>query len=1855
MHPKKNTQTHYLIFIILFLLMISFLIPFLFSKKNISISNSSYNPDISPTETVYPSGTGPKLQVIEHAKGIRNDHNIQNDTSIYWTIPSKWTGENATLTVSNLTAKNNKDLKSVADGGHLSDNWCNSSGNYLDTRELDGTSWDLRWGQFNLLDADLYFNTSAHQDSITNLHVHLEVSTSNLGGSDYLDIQLQKESSGYDLIQKITSNGNFIIDKDFSSNPADYVNPDGRMCINFYAPSGSSLLAKHVSIDYVYINVTAGRKMVSPFQVNLNVNGTSFIGTWNDSFAILHGPWNSGQISFFFDCNNLYSVSFNVRTNLWINKTNYANSTYIRGSGDVPIDHYWRINFNAIGASVSFQYQNFMVLHPKIWTYINATSPSGPASPISGSYLENSTIYVYFSIYESGAWEFYCNSPNIISAIHVINNSQEVYTANISETLNISCDLIQSGISGNFNLTIYNGTTIVHQEFVSSSGTSVIFTPWTIYNDSLNNGIYKIIISWKNSTAIGYAKRSITVIYPTELINYTISNSYFIGKELNIIVFYNNTFHLNGFLENGIIGANLNYVIKNSTVPNLDSGALTDLNNGNYSKTITLDYSIGNYTLIINASKKWYQNISRHFHFEIFAYNTSANISLPTINGIGKVYCNYTETVTFRLSYYNTSRGNYSFISGANISIYKNSNLVNHIYWRESITNKTYYIFLNSTSTDFVSSWDDINSNITISIHISKYSFISRTITINWDVRNTTALLIGNLTENRMSGEFGIKLNYTNTLLKSPISDYYSPIFHFIYNGSIYSTLKIQYLTSGLWNLSCIFNETLNVSYNVNVKVSSIGFVDTYWNFKLKIFVVKTVNYTFNITENIYYYQNLNFSIIYNRTHPILEGLDSAEISSSQFGLSVNNLGSGIYQVEVFTAHLLNVSHYKLYFLIKQINYQQINFSIQFNVINVTTNSHIINSTDPLFDGIHSQVFVNQSIIFCLTYNDTFRDEFVANSKISAQIVNLQGHLISSQFDLSSFSNYYLIKIDTLRVHASNYLLKIISKKQNYQESIIILNFTIKPYNSSLIIFRDHPQQGIVQLSSYVEWDHFQILFMTNFTGTFYYKFINYTDRINWGIARYVICKKGEDLQNRSNWLRNGTFYYDAGKKMFYTNAILLKYNNESYLPIGNYTVYVSNFARDCINQTVNFSLEIIPRLSGRIELYPIISITAGQPFLVKAKLYVDDSPYSGILKLYVTYKDKDGNVIDNETIILITDSNGISRKYVYVKDSCSKIIINIKFDGTFQYYPKISIEPFSLDHPIILTVEKPINIFPLIIVIIIASIGSLSAVIFVKTKLIDPKKAKKYELSIEKFNHFKDLASIICIILINKLKNQIEYRKILIDKGFDEKYWNAIDKKLTEFSGVGKKNNAALDIIHYDSIKILVDDGEYIRLALLLEEYPSEIILRSAVGFIQYFELTHYNLLKKSEYNKITDLENFLEKKFGLSYIVPYTISIPKLKSVKISVFQDTLINMAREISEEGYFYISDLYKKVIDESLIEGMIIFQTIQELITKSVFVPYEVSLKSHKKLVKSPEKYTTSKSEIDSYRLKIVSYTNKALNAIRKNDLNLALESYEKAAALAKQFNFREEWKHFLVKIEDIKAKIERSPAISPPISTPKPEIKSKYSVKIQSISTVKYRKEKNKEEVEKSETKEELIQQKQTKPPISPKPSDIEEIKTILTPKPAPKQEKYPKIKIDVTTIDDEIQNIEQEIQSIDRKISKMKTEREEDTLTPLEKALKFGIDVKDEDIFEISKEDEKEQDTDTPQIKIINKKIIKIAQEPETLPSERPLTLEDLNSLCPKCGAKISEKYLKLIIKGYEPECERCGFVLKLDNLKKY
>jgi len=1830
------------IFILLFMFIFSIIISNL-SNQVVSQQKPLQNITIFNNETVKDTGTGPSLLVLEDAWGTKNDYNVKNDTTVDWTIPASWYGKNFSVTVSNLTAKLSNDLKEVADGDYVATSGTEVNGSYLDTRTQGGNSWNLQWGWITRteLNADLFFYTLAYQNSITNLHIHLEISTTNCDNNDDLEIRLMDETSGYVLIDRITSGGSFIIDYDESTSPANYVDSNGRLWLKFFGASQDTSI-KTLSIDYAYINVTASREIVDPDTIVLTVNGTNITGDWNFATATLFGFWSPGICSFLFECDNSYSISFNTQTTLWINRSNTASSIYIRGSGNSPTIHYWRIDFNAVDASSSYQNQKFIILHTRKWSFINATGPSGPVSITPGTYRGNSTIPVSSSDYASGNWRFYCSSSNIISNLYIRKNGIDVNCINITDVVNISCDIIEPNIPGNFNLTIFNGTSIVHQELVISSGSNVVFTSWAVANDSNNNGIYEILVTWKNSTAIGYMKKFLTVIYPTDAINHSIGHIYFIGRSINMTIFYNDTF--NG---NGISGANLSYIIKNSTNPNIENGFLVDLSNGNYTNSISLSgYTMGNYTLIINASKKWYHNISLSFQIEIFAYNTSLNTSLPTINKVGYAYCYYSDTIKFEVNYYNTTNNNMSYIPGASVSIYKNSNPISTVFWQESTINKTYYIYLNSSNSDLVSTWNDINNNMTITVQISKYSFIPRSVDIEFDVRNSTAILNGNSTENKLSGRFDIIVNYTNNLLDRPISDYYSPSFQFMYNGTIYSSLKVNYLYNGLWNLSCIFNETTNVSYDVLIQVSLIGFIDTSWSLTLNIDVIHTINQTFNLTENVYFYHNVNFSIIYNRTYPTLLGLDNAEIISPKYTITIQNLGSGLYTVEIHTAYLLNVSHYKLYFIIKQTHYQQINFSIQFNIINITTNSTIIDSTDTQFDGNKSILFVNESVRFDIEYFDEIKSEFISNSMISVYILNSQGIPISSQFTISSYLTYYSIKIDTFGVNSGNYTLQIILQKQNYNKSILTLNLSIKPYITSLTLIRDHPQQGIIPLTHYIEWHHYQILFMSNFTGIFFNEFTNYTSNITWGFARYIICEKGKDPMFQSNWLRNGTFVYDIQKLYFYTSIIPLEYNNGSYLPVGNYTIYVSNYAKNCINQTLNFSLEIIPRLTGRIEVTQIPTVSVGQNFLIQIQLYVNNIPYSAHLRLIVISKSEDGSIIVNDTFLVSTDSSGIKRKYYQVPQGSNQIIINVEFLGEFRYYPGYSIEPFQLDNPVIIQVEQQFNPLPIILILIIVGIGSISAILYVKRKVIDTKKSKKMEMSLEKFNNFKDLTSIICILIIYKPNNELSYKKLLINKGLDSNYWDKINKTINEFSGTGKRSNAALDVIKFDSVKILIDDGEYIRLALLLEDYPSEMILRTTVDFIQYFELSHYNNLRKSEVNKINDIEDHLNKRFGLSYILPYSIAVHKLTSVKITTFQDTLINMARVCSMDGYFYISDLYRKVIDETLIEGMIIFQTIQELINKRIFVPHDVFKEKSKKLVKKIEEYEKSRNIIDDYRLKIVSLTNKALNAVRKNDYNTALVSYKEAAKLAKQYNFQEEWRRFLFKIEEIKTKIERIGDSIQPSKPLRPEISSKYSVKVKSFSKIKQKIDEQKvlKDQKQVPKKEKVVIKTKISELPPPEPVEIEEIKSILSLKTESKTTKYPEIKIDTEIFQADIEELDEEIESIEKEIKKSEKEKDE-ALTPLEKALKFGLNLRDEEIFEVGTESiESQFFSDVSEM--TDKKDVKDDITPDQI------TISDLKSICTVCHSKISIRILKLLIKGYEPECENCGAILKLKDL---
>jgi chromosome segregation ATPase len=366
--------------------------------------------------------------------------------------------------------------------------------------------------------------------------------------------------------------------------------------------------------------------------------------------------------------------------------------------------------------------------------------------------------------------------------------------------------------------------------------------------------------------------------------------------------------------------------------------------------------------------------------------------------------------------------------------------------------------------------------------------------------------------------------------------------------------------------------------------------------------------------------------------------------------------------------------------------------------------------------------------------------------------------------------------------------------------------------------------------------------------------------------------------------------------------------------------------------------------------------------------------------------------------------------------------------------------------------------------------------------------------------------------------------------------------------------------------------------------------------------------------------------------------------------------MNMARSISEEGYFYISDLYKKVIDETLIEGMIIFETIQELLNKRVFVPYEVKTKKGKKIVRKFEAFQKNTDPLTEYREIVVSLNNKALNAITRNDYEEAIKIYQKIADLARVSNLNQEWRAYRNKVEAMKVELARKPKTPKPKAAPRSEISTSYSVKVSSLSHLRNKYEK--EEKERQQLKEEedknsrrKISAKKEKKISEASPKEIEEIKKIISPKKETKSFEYPKLKTEVTSLEDEIDRLDSEIEEIDHEIKKKRRKESFEDLTPLEKALKFGLDLKDEEIFDSGQDNIRTEDED---IQIVDKKIVKIKQENIEEEEEKELNIYDLNNHCPNCQNHISTMNLKLIIKGYDPECDNCGKKLILKELIK-
>ncbi|MFX0139412.1 MAG: hypothetical protein ACFFDN_37575, partial [Candidatus Hodarchaeota archaeon] len=487
---------------------------------------------------------------------------------------------------------------------------------------------------------------------------------------------------------------------------------------------------------------------------NLNEIGNKTVTlTSNNSFSC-----NLTWTTLNFNNTNTDSVAYNVTkgVNYAIWKFNYTVSFPTPTYGETLYDY---------DVSIFKPNPSWNMIEALNSTNQNVTS--GIVEDSSKIYLSNNTA----PILTQGTWKFTCQNPLQSLVIQLNNSANAIYKPQSflhGEGVQVNAS-ISGTTNGVINLTIYNSTNAdVTSDWTPTNSST--FDGLVSFNltvpSSASTGNYTIQTVWTNESYAAINQTYILVVNSTELtmIDETqINNTHLIGTDLNITVYYNNTFG-----NSSISGANLTIKIFNETDHSLvlQDNLTARPTPGYYNYTLSTDNFVNaTYLIIINASKEWYNNASKETMFTLI-YNTSL-IRLEPTNILTSDYEPFNLTIIIRYidlkKNLNISDANVNFTMNSTPGPKQNGTLNWHL------TNKTYYIQLNSS--DYA-----LDTIYEINITASKLGYLTQIDTIYWNISsdntNPTVIIDGPVNKLNTTAN-SVQVNWTSSYdLESGIEIY---------------------------------------------------------------------------------------------------------------------------------------------------------------------------------------------------------------------------------------------------------------------------------------------------------------------------------------------------------------------------------------------------------------------------------------------------------------------------------------------------------------------------------------------------------------------------------------------------------------------------------------------------------------------------------------------------------------------------------------------------------------------------------------------------------------------------------------------------------------------------------------------------------------------------------------------------------------------------------------------------------------------------------------------------------------------------------------------------------------------------
>jgi len=336
----------------------------------------------------------------------------------------------------------------------------------------------------------------------------------------------------------------------------------------------------------------------------------------------------------------------------------------------------------------------------------------------------------------------------------------------------------------------------------------------------------------------------------------------------------------------------------------------------------------------------------------------------------------------------------------------------------------------------------------------------------------------------------------------------------------------------------------------------------------------------------------------------------------------------------------------------------------------------------------------------------------------------------------------------------------------------------------------------------------------------------------------------------------------------------------------------------------------------------------------------VTDSSGDPIEDLEIKFEllDSDGKVVDDDTAI--TNDEGIAKGALDFKELGEKYTVKVSY-GEEGVYASEDIE--SRKFRIVDDFTLFMDTFQLFLPYILIGVAAFSTFAVIRHR----KMSKLREQWAGEALILDDLLKISYIMVIHKIAGTTIYNKQIsmeLDSDLIGGFLTAISQFRSEIQKPKEKSteDKGFQMDYYD-FKIIIHDGSYIRVALILEGIPSDKLEISQRMFTERFESRFSPLIKdfSGDIRPFSETDALIEEYFNTSLMYPFQLGSHWDVS-KLEKLERALLEVAEQMQKErNFFFVSSLLSYGLAGRKESRDQIISTIIDLKNRGLIVPMEV--------------------------------------------------------------------------------------------------------------------------------------------------------------------------------------------------------------------------------------------------------------------------------------------------------------------------